>query len=51
LQLSKVLASGNVVTATIDCRGTGTRRRGVALFELDRRSLAIVALTFYWSGR
>lgn len=49
LRLSKVLAAGNVVTATIDCRGTGTRRRGVAVFELDAGSLAIVALTFYWS--
>lgn len=49
LKLSKVLAAGNVVTATVDCRGTGTRRRGVAVFELDRDSLAIVDLTFYWS--
>ena len=35
LRLAKVLAAGNVVTATFDCRGAGTRRRGVAVFELD----------------
>lgn len=49
LRLAKVLAAGDVVTATVDCRGTGTRRRGVAVFELDSDNLAIVALTFYWS--
>lgn len=50
LQLAKLLAAGNAVTATIDCRGGGTRRRGVALFELDPSSLAIVALTCYWAA-
>jgi hypothetical protein len=50
LRLAKVLAAGNVVTATVDCRGAGTRRRGVAVFELDRYSLLINALTFYWSA-
>lgn len=50
LRLSKVQAAGNVVTATVDCRGAGTRRRGVAVFELDSHSLRITALTFYWTG-
>lgn len=50
LRLAKLLAAGDAVTATIDCRGPGTRRRGVALFEFDRSSLAIVSLTFYWAA-
>ncbi len=50
LRVSKVLAAGNVVTATVDCRSAGTRRRGVAVFELESDSLAIAALTFYWSA-
>ena len=49
LRVSKVQAAGSVITATVDCRGTGTRRRGVALFELDSDSCDITALTFYWS--
>lgn len=49
MRFSKVLAAGNVVSTAFSYRiGTDTRY-GVALFELDRRNLYIVALSFYWS--
>jgi hypothetical protein len=50
MRLSKILAAGSAVTATVDFEVDGQRRKGVALFELDRGSLCIAALTFYWSG-
>jgi hypothetical protein len=46
---SKVLAAGNVVSATLAYAWAGQMLHGVAIFELDRRSLRIVALSFYWS--
>lgn len=49
IRVSKVLAAGNVISATLDYHRGSQRYRGVALFELDRRSLDIVAATFYWS--
>jgi hypothetical protein len=49
MRFSKLLAAGNIVSASIDYQRAEKRHRGVALFELDRRSLHIVALTFYWS--
>ena len=50
MRLSKVLAAGRVVTASVDFERAGLRRQGVAVFELDRASLRIVNLRFYWSG-
>jgi hypothetical protein len=47
---SKLLAAGNVVSATLVYRRAERVAHGVALFELDRRTLRIVALSFYWSG-
>ncbi len=49
LRVSKLLAAGNLVSATVEYRRAGDAHRGVALFELDRRSLRIVALSFYWT--
>lgn len=49
MRFSKVLAAGNVVSATVDYRRADKSIPGVALFELDRRSLRIVELSFYWS--
>jgi len=49
LRFTKVLAAGNVVSATVEYRREDATLPGVALFELDRRSLRIVALSFYWS--
>ena len=50
MRLSKVLAAGSVVTATVDYASAGRHRQGVALFELDRESLRIDSLSLYWSG-
>ncbi|MEZ5503762.1 MAG: hypothetical protein R3E50_14290 [Halioglobus sp.] len=50
LHCTKLLAAGNVVSATVAYRRADREWQGVALFELDRRSLRIVDLTFYWSG-
>ncbi len=49
LRFCKVLAAGNVVSATVHYQRAEGEFPGVALFELDRRSLRIVALSFYWS--
>jgi hypothetical protein len=49
MSFTKVLAAGNVVSATMNYRKDGSHFQGVALFELDRHSLKIVGLTFYWS--
>ena len=49
LRFTKLLAAGNVVSATVAYARADVERRGVAIFELDRRSLRIVALSFYWA--
>jgi hypothetical protein len=49
MRFTKLLAAGNVVSATVDYQRADNIIPGVALFELDRRSLRIVALSFYWS--
>jgi hypothetical protein len=49
MRFTKLLAAGNVVSATVDYQRVDKKIQGVALFELDRRSLRIVALSFYWS--
>lgn len=48
MTFSKVLAAGNVVSATLSYRVGGEGYDGVALFELDRDSLKIQSLSFYW---
>jgi hypothetical protein len=50
LRFSKVLAAGNVVSATVDYTGTEEHFAGVVFFELQRRSLRIVKADFYWSS-
>jgi len=47
-RFTKVLAAGNVVSTTFAYQLAGQRHDGVAIFELDKRSLRIVALSFYW---
>lgn len=49
MQFTKLLAAGNTVSATLDYRRTDACHKGVAIFELDRRNLRIVALSFYWA--
>jgi hypothetical protein len=49
ISMTKLLAAGNVVTATVVYQRVDQTLQGVAIFELDRRSLRIVALSFYWS--
>jgi hypothetical protein len=49
MRLTKQLAAGNVVTATVVYQRADQTLHGVAIFELDRRSLRIVTLSFYWS--
>jgi hypothetical protein len=49
VNFTRILAAGNVVSATVDYHGVESHYQGVAIFELDRRSLRIIALTFYWS--
>jgi hypothetical protein len=46
---SKQLSAGNMVSATVVYQRADQTLHGVALAELDRRSLRIVALSFYWS--
>lgn len=46
---TKLLAAGNVVSATVAYQREDHLYQGVALFELNRRSLQVVALTFYWA--
>lgn len=48
LHFSKVLAAGNMVSATVDYRIGEVHHPGVALFEFNRKNLEIVALDFYW---
>ena len=48
--LDKVLAAGDVISASL-CYERGERHyRGVALFKLQRRSLQIDEVSFYWSA-
>jgi hypothetical protein len=49
MMFTKLLAAGNVVSATVAYRTDDANHHGVALFELDRRTLRIVALSFYWT--
>ena len=49
MRFTKLLAAGNVVSATVAYQTADRNYHGVAIFELDRRSLQIVTLTFYWS--
>lgn len=49
MHFTKILAAGNAVSATVDYHGKESHCQGVALFELERRSLRIIALTFYWT--
>lgn len=49
MRFSKVLAAGNMVSATVDYSTSEQRFQGVVLFELQRRHLHIVAVSFYWS--
>ena len=51
MRFSKVLAAGNFVTATVNYEAGQVCHGGVAFFELDRRTLRIVALSFYWQGQ
>ncbi|MCX2976705.1 hypothetical protein [Candidatus Marimicrobium litorale] len=48
--LSKVLAAGDVVSATVHYQQGERDYRGVALFKLQRRSLQIDGVSFYWSA-
>jgi len=48
MSFSKVLAAGNMVSVTVDYRKGDTHYPGVALFEFNKKSLEIVALSFYW---
>ena len=47
--LSKVLAAGNIISASLHYQRGDSRYRGVALFELQRRSLRFIRVSFYWS--
>ncbi len=49
MSFTKLLAAGNVVSATMAYRRMDEQYHGVAIFELDKRSLRIVALSFYWT--
>jgi hypothetical protein len=49
LKFGKLLAAGNVVSATMDYSRAGESHQGVAFFELDIRRLLIVAASFYWA--
>jgi len=49
MTFTKQLAAGNVVSTTLAYQRADQALDGVAIFELDQRSLRIVALSFYWS--
>jgi hypothetical protein len=49
IRFTKLLAAGNVVSSTVVYQRSDGQYDGVAIFELDRRSLRIVALSFYWA--
>lgn len=48
MQLSKVLAAGNVVTATVEYETTDAVYHGVLLSEIDSESLEIQRMVGYW---
>lgn len=48
-RFTKLLAAGNVVSATVAYSRPDRQYDGVAIFELERRSLRIAALSFYWA--
>ncbi|CAA0098274.1 Uncharacterised protein [Halioglobus japonicus] len=50
LRFSKLLAAGNMVSATVEYNGPYGHHRGVVFFELQTRGLRIAALNFYWSA-
>lgn len=50
LSLGKLLAAGNVVSATVDYQRSGEHAQGVVFFELETHHLRIVAVSFYWSS-
>ena len=49
IRLGKLLAAGNLVSATVDFARADKHCRGVAFFELEKCSLHIVTVRFYWS--
>lgn len=49
MRFTKLLAAGNVVSATLIYQRSDRQCHGVAIFEFDRHSLRIVALSFYWA--
>lgn len=48
MAFDKLLAAGNVVSASCTYQSGRQLKQGVAFFDLDRASLKIQALTFYW---
>lgn len=48
LSFSKLLAAGNVVSATLGYNKSGKHIQGVMFFELETHRLRIVAATCYW---
>jgi hypothetical protein len=48
ISLDKVMAAGDVVSATMTYSVGGEQRLGVALFEFDRTDLSLLSLTCYW---
>jgi len=46
----KVLAAGDVISASVRYERGGRHYQGVALFKLQRRSLQIDEVSFYWSA-
>jgi hypothetical protein len=50
LSFEKLIAAGNVVSASLCYRLAGSERHGVAFFEFDRRSRRIVALALHLQG-
>ncbi len=48
LSLSKVMAAGNIVSATVHYKLREKSQRGVALFELHQPSMKLVGVTCYW---
>jgi len=48
LKLSKLLAAGNMVSATVDYNRSGKSIQGVMFLELETHRLRIVAATCYW---
>lgn len=47
LRFTKLLAAGNVVSASFSYKGEAEKYQGVVFFEFERRSLLIVSAKFY----